>query len=121
MAEPVSNKLFLPTIARSHQVLLLDMVDLAGDRFNEAFLESAPQAVIQIYIAATTFDSWTQILSIIISLASLSLATTDYTSYKYEANPLRWLWKWNDESAVSVRGRAQMGAHESTLVRKIKR
>ena len=65
------------------------MVDLANERFNEAFMESAPQAAIQIYIATIIFDSWAQIISIVISLASLSLATTDYTCYKYEANPLR--------------------------------
>ena len=85
------------------------MVDLSAERFNEAFLESAPQALIQISMAARLsslggLDSVAQILSIISSMASLSLAATDYTSYKFEANPLkRNLTVWGTTMVFSWR------------------
>ena len=74
------------------QLMLQYLVDLSRDRFEEAFLESAPQAIIQIYIISSKSTSigWSwQLLSIAFSLASLSFAASDYTRSKYEANPLK--------------------------------
>ena len=70
--------------------MLQDLADLSRDRFEEAFLEAAPQAIIQIFIISSKgWSVWTQLLSIALSLASLSFAATDYTRSRYEANPLK--------------------------------
>ena len=71
--------------------LLNQLTELSQERFMEAFLESGPQAILQLYITiiCKTDLSSLAILSVVTSLSSLALAISDYTDHKFRKHPLK--------------------------------
>ena len=95
--------------------LLNQLTQLSEERFLEAFLESGPQAILQLYITiiCKTNMNDSAIISVTSSLCSLALAISDYTDHKFRKHPLKgdltmlgnltvFLWKLPTVSARCV-------------------